>query len=511
MGTSRSIPLSNVRRVSETRERPERGRSLFVSWWCVSIAVLLCALSTTTQTEASVSAGVAALHVEANRLVNAAGQPVVLHGVNRMGTEYMCAQGRGIFDGPTDGASIDAIKSWRANAVRVPLNEQCWLGINGVAPEYGGVAYQQAIQDYVSLVTAKGLYAIVDLHWSAPGAETALGPRPMPDLDHSPAFWSQVAGAFSGNDMVILELFNEPHPDSNLDTDAAWTCWRDGGTCPGVAFEAAGMTTLVNAVRATGATNVIAIAGVQFGGSLSRWREYRPADRANKTIAAWHTYNWAWCRTVSCYESNVGAVAADVPVIATEIGNDQCDPAWMNELMSWLDGREIGYLAWSWHTFMATDCSAIRLILDWAGAPSQYGDIYRTHLAGLPRAFAALAAQVRITYGPAANDDQLETSGSFTLGAASEGIDPLAESVRIAAGDWVAELPPGSFQPDGQGRFVHATDQLEVVFTRTSPDTYEYTVVAHGAELAPASDVVLVSLAIGDDRGTTTDHPEITP
>src|SRR5207249_731946 len=195
-----------------------------------------------TQTSGPVgaSAAPAALHVEGNRLMNATGQPVVMHGVNRQGTEYMCAQGRAIFDGPSDQASIDAIKSWRANAVRVPLNEDCWLGINGVPPEYGGAAYRQAIAEYVGLLEGSGLYAILDLHWAAPGTTLANGPQPMPDADHSPAFWTDVATTFKGNDAVILELFNEPVPDSNQDSDAAWTCWRDGGTCPGVPYEAAG-------------------------------------------------------------------------------------------------------------------------------------------------------------------------------------------------------------------------------------------------------------------------------
>ena len=48
-----------------------------------------------------------------NELVNASGAQVVLHGVNRSGTEYECVgggasgvQGRGIFDGPSD-QSVD--------------------------------------------------------------------------------------------------------------------------------------------------------------------------------------------------------------------------------------------------------------------------------------------------------------------------------------------------------------------------------------------------------------------
>ncbi|HEY5332671.1 MAG TPA: hypothetical protein VIJ21_03925, partial [Solirubrobacterales bacterium] len=59
--------------------------------------------------------------VKGNQLVDQAGQPVRLLGVNRSGTEYSCQQGNGIFQGPSDAASIEAIASWDADAVRVPL------------------------------------------------------------------------------------------------------------------------------------------------------------------------------------------------------------------------------------------------------------------------------------------------------------------------------------------------------------------------------------------------------
>ena len=61
-----------------------------------------------------------------------------LLGVNRSGAEYACVEEGKIFDGPTDWASIKAMKSWKINAVRVPLNESCWLGINGVEPSLSG-------------------------------------------------------------------------------------------------------------------------------------------------------------------------------------------------------------------------------------------------------------------------------------------------------------------------------------------------------------------------------------
>src|SRR5690348_1487953 len=72
------------------------------------------------------------LRVSGNQIVDGTGQPVRLFGVNRSGTEYACIQGNGIFDGPNDDASLAAIRTWKANAVRVPMNEDCWLGIGGV-------------------------------------------------------------------------------------------------------------------------------------------------------------------------------------------------------------------------------------------------------------------------------------------------------------------------------------------------------------------------------------------
>ena len=91
------------------------------------------------------SAAARGLHVSGNLLLGGNGQPVALHGVNRSGTEYACIQGWGMFDGPNSAASVAAMASWHINFVRVLLNEDCWLGINGVKRAYGGARYRRAI------------------------------------------------------------------------------------------------------------------------------------------------------------------------------------------------------------------------------------------------------------------------------------------------------------------------------------------------------------------------------
>ena len=190
--------------------------------------------------DAQGAAAISGLHVVGNQIRNGAGQPVRLRGVNRSGTEYACIQGWGIFDGPSDAASIQAIVAWRANAVRIPLNEDCWLAINGAPAAYSGAAYQAAIASYVSRAQRRGPRRHPGAALDRPGhaardrAEPDAGPRPQCP------FWSQVATAYKANSSVIFELFNEPYPDNNQDTAAGWQCWRDGGTCPGVELPGGG-------------------------------------------------------------------------------------------------------------------------------------------------------------------------------------------------------------------------------------------------------------------------------
>jgi len=77
--------------------------------------------------------------------------------------------GYGIFDGPNDNNMIQNMKNWNANVVRIPLNEQCWLAVNGINPAYSGQNYINAITDFVQRINNHAMYVILDLHWTAPG------------------------------------------------------------------------------------------------------------------------------------------------------------------------------------------------------------------------------------------------------------------------------------------------------------------------------------------------------
>ncbi|HZI21100.1 MAG TPA: cellulase family glycosylhydrolase [Gemmatimonadales bacterium] len=314
-----------------------------------------------------------AVHVQATALVDAAGRRVRLRGVNRSGTEYACAQGWGIFDGPSDSAAVQAIVSWKTNVVRVPLNETCWLGINGVKAAYSGASYQKAIADFVAALNAAGLLVILDLHWTASGGAVALSQQPMPDRDHTPEFWRQVAAAYGQNGAVLFDLFNEPYPDSNADTPEAWRCWRDGGTCRGVGFQAAGMQELVDSVRSTGATNVIVVGGVQYAARLSQWLANEPHDPLGNLAASWHVYNFSWCNTRTCWDGAADSVSRQVPLVLGELGESDSGSAFVTSLMDWMDARQGSYLAWVWDVWG----SPMDLIRSYDGTATPYGATFK--------------------------------------------------------------------------------------------------------------------------------------
>jgi uncharacterized protein YbdZ (MbtH family) len=310
-----------------------------------------------------------ALRVIGNELVNAAGKPNRLLGIDRSGAEYPCIQGWGLIDGPTGTRAISVMMSWRINAVRIPLNEDCWLGINGAPARYSGAPYRAAIRAYVARLHQAGLYVVLDLHWSAPGRKRASGQQPMADLDHAPAFWSSVARTFKADPAVVFDLYNEPYGIS-------WRCWRDGCVLP-QGWRTAGMQTLVDAVRSTGARQPIIATGLGSGNDLSSWLRYRPHDPANQLVAGMHAYNFLSCVTVACWNKEVEPVASSVPVVATELGEADCSHAFIDRFMAWADSAGVSYLGWSWNP---SGCGAPALIRSWDGQPTAYGEGLRTHL-----------------------------------------------------------------------------------------------------------------------------------
>ena len=322
-------------------------------------------------------------------LVDGSGHNVQLRGVDRFGTETDCNtfnKAGGGPQGPFDQSDIDTIKAWKVNAVRVPLNEGCWLGTQN-QPNY-----RKAVEDWVDLITANQLIAIVDLHWSTPSTPSSqaamsnsTGQQAMADAYNSIDFWKGIATTFAKNANVIFDLYNEPNVSD-------WTCWLVGGNnCGGANFDVAGMAQMLKAVRSAGASNVVV--------SLT----------LDNIAASVHVYDfnslWSGCPSqfngyaTTCYSAQTTAnkqgispvIAAGYPVIVGETGISvfSGDPTpysstqaqelatWFDNMLTWLDQNEQSYVAWSWN-----NDGAPHLLDDYSGTPSPtFGVTYQGHLA----------------------------------------------------------------------------------------------------------------------------------
>ncbi|XTZ17479.1 cellulase family glycosylhydrolase [Micromonospora echinospora] len=329
------------------------------------------------------------LRVSGNKIVTASGRPYRLLGVSRSSGEYACVQGKGQWDGgPVDQASVDAMKTWNIHAVRIPLNEECWLGVNGTP---SGATYQQGVKDYVDLLVANGINPILDLHWTwgaySTGPDwhckdtTATCQKPMPDARYAPQFWTGVANTFKGNDAVVFDLFNEPYPEIGADWNKTlgWQCLRDGGTCAGIPYEVAGMQDLVDAVRATGATNMLMVGGLEWTNDMGQWLTYKPSDPLGNIAASWHAYSFNACASTTCWEATIAPLAEEVPVVLGEFGQDNCGYDYMDTLMEWVTAHGLSHLAWTWNPWGCSTGAV--LIKDWQGTPEPgVGEGYRAHL-----------------------------------------------------------------------------------------------------------------------------------
>src|SRR5207245_1180491 len=216
--------------------------------------------------------------------------------------------------------------------------------------------------------------------------------RQMADLDHAPDYWSSVASFFKNDHGVIFDLFNEPH-------DISWDCWLNGcTTSDGTGtWQAAGMQTLLNAVRATGATNVVTLSANGWGGDIPQWLNYRPQDPAGQIAAGWHVYfPETFYSDPARWASSVLPVAAQVPIATTELGEHDCADGWMNQFLPWADQHGLSYTAWTWDAW--PDCGNPVLITKYDGSATGYGAGYRDHLRALS-GFKPVATQA--VSGPA--------------------------------------------------------------------------------------------------------------
>jgi hypothetical protein len=323
-----------------------------------------------------------------------ANQDVVLRGLNMTGSEYECLVGDSVWDtipsAETNAAYqavINAMLAWHANVVRLPLNEDCWLAINGVPAATSGANYIGPITNFVNLANASGLIVEVDLHWGAGGTVKPKDDSfPAMDTDHSGAFWQSVATQFKGNPSVIFNLTNEPYITS-------WPCYLNGGcTTPkvhGASWTVLGTQSVVTTIRSTvGATNPIIIAGLNYSNQLDSWTSYVPSDPDGQIIAGIHVYfDDLSCEDATCWNDVFSGIQhAGYPIIVDETGETDavkntpatgdtgCGSGSEVKLTDWADAQnpQVGYWFWAFTSVDWKNCPNGPDLLEGPNPPSSY-------------------------------------------------------------------------------------------------------------------------------------------
>lgn len=313
------------------------------------------------------------LFVRGNRLETVDGVPVWLQGANVPSLEWV----------PTGDHLLQSIAvlidSWNVNCIRVPLREDYWLGQDSTQND-GGEAYRFLVDTVVNYCSNRGVYVVLDLHRYRAAR-----------MEHV-EFWQAVASVYKNHPAVLFDLLNEPHGIS-------WEVWRNGGELPErntpadedffisdeakrkarMRFESPGMQALLEAIRSTGARNVVIAGGLDWAYDLSGILNGYALDepqgaQGNGIMYSTHIYPWKsdwqtkFLEVAKMYPIFVGEVGADERVMPWMTRANQESPkSWVPDVLGLIQVQQLHWAAWCFHP-----SASPRMLEDWTYAPTPF-------------------------------------------------------------------------------------------------------------------------------------------
>ncbi|MFA6736794.1 MAG: cellulase family glycosylhydrolase [Saccharofermentanales bacterium] len=278
------------------------------------------------------------LYQRGNELVNEAGQSVRLLGTNvpQLGWS-ITGENRGVFN------ILDlALGEWESNVIRLAVKPALWFDANQQARDN----YRGMVDEIIEIVAQEGKYLLLDNHsFYQPGT---------PDLQ----FWQDAAARYKDRTNVIFGLFNEPTSVSS------WAQWANGGgevtvnTDEGqIVIQAVGHQQILDAIRETGAKNVVTISGRDWGYDLrfALDEAYRIEDNGgNGIIYEIHPYP----ERTRDYPVDIGHIALEYPIVVGELGptygkdvshnmRNESDQAYMADVLKMMEDYEVNLTAWA--------------------------------------------------------------------------------------------------------------------------------------------------------------------
>ena len=241
-----------------------------------------------------------------------------------------------------DDRTMDEALAWGANTIRFQLSQR---GLDPTDPLYSQ-AYLDRITTGVALARGRGLVVILAIQDQGPsGGISHAQPSEATIRD-----WQTLTALFNGDQNVVYEIFNEPQ---NRPTGPGWSVWRGGGPADrNQGTPAVGHQRVLEAIRATGATNVVIADAGQFGQRLDGIPLLH--DPLGQVAYGVHPYLTHTLREPTDWEPGFGFLHTQYPVVATEwtaVSKVRfCEPEWAMTsplLLDYLQQRDIGMMAWA--------------------------------------------------------------------------------------------------------------------------------------------------------------------
>jgi len=261
----------------------------------------------------------------------------------------------------------------KINFIRVPVSSLAWEdysclipfaddagtltsvggGLYKIGPSAG--TYRTYVHQTVAAIRGAALYALIDLHNSVSKltstGQCIVGSGEWGEASpYDVTFWTDIASdpVFKNDPGVMYEILNEPHYDGNfksaistagviaegsnltfpLPNPVGAGCVTDDnlGAGTGGVYQvilgggkqctAVGQQVMIDAIRATGATNIIWAAGPWFSGGIDHWLQEGLHDPIHQLGAAFHAYGYH--RGFASFQA---VQATGYPILTTEMGS----------------------------------------------------------------------------------------------------------------------------------------------------------------------------------------------
>ena len=207
---------------------------------------------------------------------------------------------------------MEALDNWHSNIIRLPVTHSSW----------GDEKYRKTVDDMIQMAAARGKYVIIDLHKYEYIKEEHVN------------FWLEICKIYGNNPTVLFGLLNEPHTIS-------WEQWRNGGEKEqkdGSVTRMYGHQELVEAIRDTGAKNILLAGGLDWGYDLRGIvgeaegddKIYALIDQGTNDDTSkagygiiYDTHIYPWKGRTANWDQMIGTARKLYPVLSGENGWDQ--------------------------------------------------------------------------------------------------------------------------------------------------------------------------------------------